>query len=85
MNLGARGVWPQRQSGIHDRTHLRWFTRRSVVQLLEETGLRVDALESVRRVRESRPSWLDRLARMLPGPAGEFVTLQWIARGRTSG
>ena len=84
-NLGARGVWPQRQSGIHDRTHLRWFTRRSVVDLLESAGLRVEALESVRRVRESRPSWLDRPAQMLRGTAGELVTFQWLARARAQG
>src|SRR5205814_634782 len=72
-NLGARGVWPQRQSGIHDRTHLRWFTRRSVVDLLENAGLGVETLESVRRVRESRASWLDYPARFLPGAAGEML------------
>jgi 2-polyprenyl-3-methyl-5-hydroxy-6-metoxy-1,4-benzoquinol methylase len=81
-NLGVRGVWPQRQSGIHDRTHLRWFTRRSVVELLEDAGLHVEAVESVRRVRESRPSWLDHVAPMLRGWAGELVTLQWVARAR---
>jgi SAM-dependent methyltransferase len=81
-NLGVRGVWPQRQIGIHDRTHLRWFTRRSVFELLEGAGLRVEALEAVRRVRESRPSWLDRPARMLGGAAGELVTFQWLARAR---
>jgi len=84
-NLGVRGVWPQRQSGIHDRTHLRWFTRRNVVDLLESAGLRVEALESVRRVRESRPSWLDRPAQMLRGTAGELVTFQWLARARAQG
>jgi 2-polyprenyl-3-methyl-5-hydroxy-6-metoxy-1,4-benzoquinol methylase len=84
-NLGARGVWPQRQSGIHDRTHLRWFTRRSVVELLEGAGLRLETLESVRRVRESRPSWLDYPARWLGGAAGELVTFQWLARARAQG
>src|SRR5439155_21632348 len=72
-NLGVHGIWPQRDSGIHDRTHLRWFTRRGVVELLENAGLRVEALEPVRRVRESRPSWLDGPARMLDGVAGELV------------
>jgi 2-polyprenyl-3-methyl-5-hydroxy-6-metoxy-1,4-benzoquinol methylase len=84
-NLGVRGVWPQRQSGIHDRTHLRWFTRRSVIELLEHAGLGVEVLESVRRVREARASWLDRPARMLRGRAAELVTFQWLARARTQG
>jgi 2-polyprenyl-3-methyl-5-hydroxy-6-metoxy-1,4-benzoquinol methylase len=83
-NLGVRGVWPQRLSGIHDSTHLRWFTRRSVVELLGDAGLRVEVLESLRRVRESRASWLDHLAPILRGPAGELVTFQWLARARRS-
>jgi 2-polyprenyl-3-methyl-5-hydroxy-6-metoxy-1,4-benzoquinol methylase len=81
-NLGVRGVWPQRHSGIHDRTHLRWFTRRSVVELLEDAGLEVELITSVRRVREARPSWMDAPARLLPGFLGELVTFQWLARAR---
>ncbi len=37
--LGAR--WPQKDSGIFDRTHLRFFARRDMVRLLESTGLEV--------------------------------------------
>jgi SAM-dependent methyltransferase len=84
-NLGVLGLWPQRQSGIHDRTHLRWFTRRSVVELLEGAGIEVEVITSVRRVREARSSWLDAPARLLPGALGELVTFQWLARGRRAG
>lgn len=81
-NLGVRGVWPQRRSGIHDRTHLRWFTRRSVVELLEGAGLEVELITPVRRVREARRSWMDTPARLLPGALAELVTFQWLARAR---
>jgi methionine biosynthesis protein MetW len=38
----ARGRWPRREQGIHDATHLRWFTRRDAVELAEGAGLRVE-------------------------------------------
>ncbi len=38
----ARGSWPRQEQGIHDATHLRWFTRRDAVELAEGAGLRVE-------------------------------------------
>jgi len=38
----ARGGWPRLPEGIHDATHLRWFTLRDAVELLEGAGLRVE-------------------------------------------
>ena len=37
-----RGHWPQQDSGLFDRTHIRWFTLRDMVQLLQGTGLVVE-------------------------------------------
>jgi len=41
----ARGNWPRRPEGIHDATHLRWFTLRDAVELCEDAGLRVEHVE----------------------------------------
>jgi methionine biosynthesis protein MetW len=41
----ARGTWPRRAEGIHDATHLRWFTLDDAVALLEGAGLRVEHVE----------------------------------------
>jgi SAM-dependent methyltransferase len=41
----ARGSWPRRPEGIHDATHLRWFTLRDALELVEQAGLRVAAVE----------------------------------------
>ena len=41
----ARGRWPRRPHGIHDATHLRWFTLRDAVDLVEGAGLRVEHVE----------------------------------------
>jgi len=41
----ARGSWPRRPEGIHDATHLRWFTLRDAVELCEVAGLLVEHVE----------------------------------------
>ena len=41
----ARGSWPRRPEGIHDATHLRWFTLRDAVELCEGAGLPVEHVE----------------------------------------
>ncbi len=38
------GRWPQKDSGIFDRTHLRFFARRDMVRLLDSAGLDVLAV-----------------------------------------
>jgi SAM-dependent methyltransferase len=44
LNLFLRGRWDYAEEGLLDRTHLRFFTRRTAVELFESTGY------SVRRV-----------------------------------
>jgi 2-polyprenyl-3-methyl-5-hydroxy-6-metoxy-1,4-benzoquinol methylase len=41
----ARGSWPRKPEGIHDATHLRWFTLRDAIALCEGAGLRVEHVE----------------------------------------
>ena len=41
----ARGTWPRRPEGIHDATHLRWFTLRDAIALCEGAGLAVEHVE----------------------------------------
>jgi methionine biosynthesis protein MetW len=41
----ARGTWPRLPEGIHDATHLRWFTLRDADALLAEAGLRRATLD----------------------------------------
>lgn len=80
--LGVRGTWPRRSVGIFDRTHLRWFTLRDAWGLLEDAGLRVEAVERVLRVRPEGPM-ASRTARLLGRtPARTLVTWQHVLRGR---
>jgi methionine biosynthesis protein MetW len=41
----ARGTWPRLPEGIHDATHLRWFTLRDAIALCEGAGLVVEHVE----------------------------------------
>lgn len=46
-DLAFRGRWEYQDSGLLDRTHLRFFTRASIRPLFEDAGLRVDRLSPV--------------------------------------
>src|SRR3954470_16529040 len=35
----VKGTWPRKPEGIFDATHLRWFTRRDALALLQQAGL----------------------------------------------
>ncbi len=56
--LAVRGHWPYRSRGIHDRTHLRFFTRRNLFELFAQADLEVETeWRNVRR-REAGDGWL---------------------------
>src|SRR4030095_1872316 len=42
--------WPYSNSGILDRTHLRFFTRKSLHRALTQTGYEIVALDGIRSV-----------------------------------
>ena len=55
-HLYVRGIWPANDRGIFDKTHLHFFARRNILQLIREAGLEV-VLEK-RNVRIIEPwSW----------------------------
>jgi methionine biosynthesis protein MetW len=64
----ARGTWPRTPEGIHDATHLRWFTLRDARELLAEAGLNVSAVD-----RRPRLIWRGSKLDDLLGPAAVRV------------
>lgn len=71
VSLGLLGIWPQRDRGIHDRTHLHFYTRKNILQLFESCGLQqVRERRNVRLV--ERWAWTN-----IPGKALDF----WPFRG----
>ncbi|MBU2915192.1 class I SAM-dependent methyltransferase [Reichenbachiella agariperforans] len=49
--------WLFKASGIFDKTHLRFFTKKSMVRLFEESGYIVEKIEGIGKVK-SRKIWL---------------------------
>ena len=65
LNLLA-GRWPQQDQGLFDRTHLRWFTRDSMIKLMQSCGLKVyDITPRVFQPDQAR-ALVDKLAPVLP-------------------
>jgi len=61
-----RGKFEYADAGILDRTHLRFFTRSSAVDLLENSGFRVECV--TRNLDPTvEPPWLQIAQRLLPG------------------
>lgn len=40
----AVGSWPRQDSGLFDRTHIRWFTLHDMVELMQQAGLVVETI-----------------------------------------
>jgi len=73
-----RGYWPYRERGIHDKTHLRFFTYRNIMELVEQAGLSVTKIERKYRIIE-HPHRLNKLANLLALPIiKDFFTFQYL-------
>ncbi len=72
-DLVLRGEWRYRQDGVLDETHLRFFTRRSSLRMLEETGFRVKSVRPY--LWGPKTATLSRLAF---GLVDEFLAERWL-------
>lgn len=79
--LVVNGRWDYTDSGIMDRTHLRFFTRRSAVSLFCECGYEVDQVVPVNMTTEGRAS---RLLATFGSRAIEFRAVQFVFVARKS-
>lgn len=96
-----QGRWPQRERGIHDRTHLRFFAVDDVRDLVEVDPMRLVEMRRVYRFVE-RPHRVNRAARLVFGPwpsdlvdrharwasnlwPGNLFTFQFLALARKDG
>lgn len=80
----ARGRWPYRERGIHDATHLRFFTLREIGGLCAAAGLSVETVAPNYRFLD-RPSRLDTIARAAGAtPLKEFFAYQYVLAARVA-
>ena len=79
-NVIARGYWPYRDRGIHDRTHLRFFARNNLAELFRSAGFQITELQTSHRLFESPSRWsrlLGRCVGWIP-LLGRMTTYQFL-------
>jgi 2-polyprenyl-3-methyl-5-hydroxy-6-metoxy-1,4-benzoquinol methylase len=77
-DLIARGTFRYAEAGLHDSTHLRWFTRRDMLRELEAAGWHVERTSHL-DVERFRWAW-----RLSPRRLGEFLVSQWYFFARAT-
>ena len=83
MSLFFLKRWPYRDRGIHDRTHLRFFAQRNVIDLFECAGLTITSMNRQYRVLEA-PYRLNRYSRVLAlPPLRDLLTFQYLVVANT--
>ena len=81
-SIFVTGRFPQRDRGIFDRTHLRWFTIADAKEFLAGAGLNISSSSTALRWGDRGGGRLNRLLNKLPtaiqrfGPVREFLTYQ---------
>jgi 2-polyprenyl-3-methyl-5-hydroxy-6-metoxy-1,4-benzoquinol methylase len=78
-DLVFKGTFGYTEWGHRDTTHLRWFTRRDIVEAMERTGW---AVQRVSHPELGKSRSLDRLTR---GRSTEFLVGQWYVLGVRAG
>ena len=52
FSLIFRGIWPYRERGIHDQTHLRFFTLKNIEEMFRDAALEITKIERKYRIIE---------------------------------
>ena len=61
QEIMLRRDFPYQDSGIFDRTHVRFFTTKSMIRLFEESGFVVERCEGINGLTSRRYTWANRL------------------------
>lgn len=79
------GDWPERERGIFDRTHLRFFTEKSLRRLFERHRISITSFGRNYRLFDSPRYGLARLAKYFGfWPLQNFIAYQFVVAGRLS-
>lgn len=73
--LLVKGEFDYANEGIMDRTHLRWFTRKTAVALMQRPGLHIQACLPTPLASGSKSAWFNRLSL---GVFRDFVSIQYL-------
>jgi 2-polyprenyl-3-methyl-5-hydroxy-6-metoxy-1,4-benzoquinol methylase len=83
--LIVRGEWRYGDSGLLDRTHLRFFTKKTILELFESAGLAVDMIVPTgpvekNNVKSVAGSFAFLLNKAVGGAFTEFIAHQFLVR-----
>lgn len=78
IQVYLKGSWPQNSRGIFDRTHIRWFTRKDVFDLVSSSNLEVITYERKFRSRDAIGSKFNWKTKFLKLINKDLVTFQHI-------
>lgn len=86
MTLAFMGYWPYRDRGIHDLTHLRFFTLRNIKEMFAGVDMKIIRIERTYRIIETEPegifkhlSRLNRFSKFSSIPfLKDFLTFQYL-------
>lgn len=79
--LLAHGRFELADKGIMDRTHLRWFTRQSAIELMTPPGLELELVHGKIPVNK----WYRRANAVTFGLFRQFLEIQYMLRARKTG
>ena len=74
-----QGEWEYVNKGVLDRTHLRFFTRKTAIKLFESSDLKVDMIKERDIVRGSK-AWIANLITF--SMFKQFFVLQYLIRAK---
>ncbi len=80
FSLVFKKNWPDRDRGIHDRTHLHFFCLRNIQELFAGAEMQIERIKREYRLIEHRTHRFDRFL-AIPG-LKDFFTFQYIVIGR---
>ncbi len=85
FNLLFRKYWPYRSRGIHDRSHLRFFTLKNICELFDYAHLEIISVKRNYRIIE-RPHPLNRYSHFFGVPPfRDLLTFQYLVAAKRCG
>ena len=82
IDLIFKGKWPYRERGIHDKTHLRFFTLKNIKEMFDNSVLKINKIERKYRIIEA-PHPYNKFSRLFALPIiKDFLTFQYIISAR---
>ena len=78
IQVFIKGTWPKNKRGIFDKTHLRWFTKKDIKQLVVDADLKVDLYVPKLRSRDAVGSKFGFWTKTLKLIKKDWVTFQHI-------